>query len=115
MPKAKSRDGRFIISAPDTAKTGCRLMSSDETEETKFDKEMDAYLQAVEGRDINLVDVANAIWFDCFDMDFVGLHLLAKRLKCHVTVGERKYEFVVTGSHNSVDSCLIDIASQLKL
>lgn len=114
MPKTESRDGKFIISAPDGAKTGYRLMTAGETEETKFDKEMDVYLQAVEGKDVDLIDVANAIWFDCFYHDGVGLHLLAKRLKCHVTVGERQYEFT-TVDYNHVDSCLKEIVSQLKL
>lgn len=114
MPKTKSRDGRFIISAPDEAKTGCTLMTNGETAETKFDKEMDVYIEAVEGKDINLLDLTNAIRFDCFSTDGVGLRLLAKRLKCHVTVGKRKYEFVVA-KYYSTDEFLRDIASQVKL
>lgn len=114
MPSTKSRDGRFIISAPDSAKTASKVRTNGEDEKRNLDIETDVYLKAVEGKDVNLIYIANAIWFDCFDCDSVGLHLLAERLKCHVTVGERKYEFTV-GNHNHVDSCLKEIAYQLKL
>lgn len=107
-----SRDGKFIISASDDSKTGCRLISRGEDENSKFDKENDVYLQAKEP--VNLYDVAHAIWFDCFSNDGIGLRLLAKKLKCHVTVKEKTYLFTVEES-NSLDFVLGTIAGQINL
>jgi len=114
MLKTKSRDGVYNISAPDNAKTGCRLMTIGEKEEEKFDKVQDVYLEVIEGKDANVLNLAEAICCDCFDFDGLGLHLLAKELKCHVKAGEKKYEFTV-GDYNSVGSYLEVIANQIKL
>lgn len=114
MLKTKSRDGVYNISAPDNAKTGCRLMTNGETEEEKFDKVQDVYLEVVEGKEGNLFDLACAIAYDCFDSDGCGLHLLAKKLKCHVKAGDNKYEFTVN-NYNCLDLYVESLASQTKL
>ncbi len=110
MPNTKSRDGRFIISAPEESKrAGPTFLPL-----TEEDKETNVCLQAVENREISLADVANAICFDCFYSDGLGLKLLSKILNVHVTVGEKEYEFRVGKCHSHTDY-LICIASQLKL
>ena len=114
MLKTKSRDGVYNISAPDNAKTGCRLMTNGETEETKFDKVQDVYLEVIEGEEGNVLNLAEAIWSDCFDKDGYGLHLLAKELRCHVKAGDSKYEFIVK-NYNCVDLVLDSIATKIKL
>lgn len=132
MPKTESRDGKFIISAPDTARTlsyswstgyvlsvpnkGTRVFSRrEEINKDMFDKETDVYLQPVEGWEISLVDVANAIWYDCFyEGGISGLGLLSKRLNVHVTIGEKSYNFNLKKPRDR-DQCVITIASQLKL
>ena len=109
-----SRDGNFTMSAPDFAKTGCRLLRAGESEETKFDKIMDVYLEAINGKEVSLYDVAHTVEMDCFSTDGAGLLLLAKMLKCHLTVVENKYEFTVDWQ-SSFDSYLEIIADQFKL
>lgn len=86
-----SRDGKFTISAPDFAKTGCRLLCAGESEETKFDEIMDVYLEAINGKEVSLYDVTHTVEMDCFSTDSAGLLLLAKILKCHLTVGENLF------------------------
>lgn len=114
MLTTKSRDGVYIISAPDNAKTGCALLSNGESEETKFDKVQDVYLEVVEGQKGNLYSLAEAIAYDCFSFDCLGLSLLAKQLRCHVKAGENKYEFTMEW-HNSLDGFVSDIAFQTEL
>ena len=107
-----SRDGKFIISASDTSKTGCTLMSIGENEDTKFDKENDVYLVATDS--VSLSDVAKAIWNDCFSTDGSGLRLLAKVLRCHVTGNEDTYLFTVK-QPTSFDFVLNTISRQINL
>ena len=109
--QTESRNGMFTLSIPDTAKTSeiCPTLSEDE-----YDKEVDVNIVAVEEKNPSLRDLAETIEFDCFDMDCVGLHLLAKSINCHVTVGARKYEFNVE-KWQSPDDYLSDISDQLKL
>lgn len=109
-----SRDGIFIVSASDSSKVGCRLMSNGETEETKFDKENDVYLEVIEGKEASMYDVAYTIFLDCFSTDDVGLLLLAKTLNCHVKVGCKTYTFRVENP-DCMDIVLKEISSQLKL
>ena len=104
----------YTISAPDDAKTGCPLMTVDESEETKFDKVQDAYLEVVEGQEENLYNLAHAIACDCFSSDCLGLRLLAKQLRCHVKAGENKYEFTMEW-HNNINDFVSSIAFQTKL
>lgn len=114
MLKTTSRDGNFIISAPENAKTGCRLLTNGESEDEKFDKIQDVYLEVVKGRKVNLVDLAYAIALDCFDRDGLGLHLLAKELRCHVKSGDTEYEFTVL-QLNSDDAYIPALAGQIEL
>lgn len=114
MLETKSRDGVYIISAPDNAKTGCSLITNGESEETKFDKVQDVYLEVVEGQEGNLYNLAHAIADDCFSSDCLGLRLLAKQLRCHVKAGENKYEFTMEW-HNNIDDFVSSIAFQTKL
>ena len=115
MLKAKSRDGVYIISAPDTAKTGSSLIGPGEDEDTKFDKVQDVYLEVIEGKEANLDNLASAIAYDCLDSDgYDGLHLLAKKLICHVKAGDKEYEFT-TLDYSSLDQFICDLATQIKL
>lgn len=112
--QTKSRNGKLIISAPDTAKTGCHLGRPGEDESKKFDKEVDVVLRAIEGKKVTLYDVAKSIAYDCFDSDSFGLHLLAKKLNCNVIVGNNQYKFSVT-EHFDLESYLKEIAKQIEL
>ena len=114
MLTTKSRDDVYTISAPDDAKTGSSLMTVGESEETKFDKIQDVYLEVVEGQQGNLYNLANAIAYDCFSSDCLGLRLLAKQLRCHVKAGENKYEFTMKW-HNNINDFVSSIAFQTKL
>lgn len=117
MLKTTSRDGNFIISAPENAKTGCPVLSNGENEEQMFDKIQDVYLEVVKGRKVNLVDLAEAISSYCFPSIFGGnscLNLLAKELRCHVKSGEKEYEFTVPWLHND-DAYIHALAVQIEL
>ena len=107
--QTKSRDGKFILSAPDFANTGAGLISK-----TKFDEEIDVYLEVVEGQEVSLYDVAYVISHDCFSWDCLGLRLLTKTLKCQLTVKNNNYKFIVEENTN-FDAYLEDIAKQFKL
>ncbi len=116
MLTTKSRDGVYAISAPDNAKTGCSLLLFDGVEETKRDKVQDVYLEVIEGQEGNLYNLANAIAYDCFSSDCLGLKLLAKQLRCHIKAGENKYEFTMNyDSLRSIDDFIRSIAYQTKL
>ena len=112
--QTKSRDGKLIISAPDTAKTGCSLSVCGEDESKKFDEEIDVVLRAVEGKKVDLYDVARCIAYDCFDSDSVGLHLLARKLNCKLIIGNNQYKFSAT-EHFELESYLIEIVHQIEL
>lgn len=107
--QTNSRDGRFILSAPDNAKTGSRLS----LDESQFDEVIEVNMEAIKD-DVSLYDVANAVRRDCFGGDGVGLQLLAKSLRCHLTVGKNKYDFTVN-RHYSFGDYLESIAEQFKL
>lgn len=111
MPKEKSRDGVYIISAPDNAKTGHQPHFYEKVEK---DKVQDVFLEVVEGREGNLLNLARAITFDCFSYDGKGLNLLAWWLRCNVKAGKNEYEFVVP-YWNNLNDMLIDIAARIKL
>lgn len=111
MLQTTSGDGKFIISVPDNAKSllnaDCNLNDSD------YDDEMDVYLEAVE--EVDLYDLAEAILGYCFNSDGQNeLSLLATTLNCHVTVGNKKYEFTVD-SRISLADCTMVLATQFEL
>ncbi len=112
MLKAKSRDGVYIISAPDNAKT-IPAENCNNTE-AEYDNVQDVYLEVVEGRKGNLLNLARAIAYDCFSTDSLGLHLLAEKLRCHVTAGDNKYEFEILKS-NRMELYMKYIAEQTEL
>lgn len=110
--QTKSRDGKFMISAPDTAKTlrKCKGFPREEDDEECID----VNITAIEGCNPTLGDLSSAIESDCFWWDSLGLQLLAKALHCVVTVGERKYEFKINKCF-SPDDYLQSLADQLIL
>ncbi len=91
MPREKSRDGVYTISAPDNAKTGCQPHFYGKVE---YDKVQEVFLEVVEGREVNLLNLARAITFDCFSYDGKGLNWLAWQLRCNVKAGENEYRFI---------------------
>lgn len=107
--QTNSRNGKFILSAPDNAKTGCSLS----LDESHYDEVIDVNMEAIKD-DVTLSDVADAVGSDCFSWDGVGLRLLAKSLRCHLTVGKNKYDFTVK-RHYSFNDYLGSIAAQFKL
>ncbi len=111
MLTEKSRDGVYIISAPDNAKTGRQPHINERVEQ---DQIQDVFFEVVEGRESNLLNLARAITLDCFSYDGKGLNLLAYQLRCNIKVGENEYQFVVPW-HNNVEDILLSIASQVKL
>ena len=111
MLKTKSRDGVYIISAPDNAKTG---LSEANGNQENYDPIQDVYFEVAEGKEGNLWNLAYAIAFDCFSMDWMGLHLLAKKLRCHVTAGDKKYEFTML-NYNCMSLYIESLAAQTKL
>ena len=111
MPRGKSRDGVYIISAPDNARTG-RQPHFDE--KVGYDEIQNVSLQVVEGNKGNLLNLARAITFDCFPYDGKGLNLLARHLNCNVKAGEHEYSFIVPCNSN-LDDIIRSIAFQTKL
>lgn len=107
--QTNSRDGKFILSAPDNAKTGCRL----DLDYSQYDEVIDVDMEAIE-ENVTLWDVACAINSDCFSWDGVGLRLLTKILRCHLTVGKNKYDFTVKWN-NSLTRYIEQLAMELKL
>ncbi len=110
----KSRDGVYTISAPEDAKRGAFGLSPGEIEETKYDKVQDVYIEVIEGQEANFYNLTNAIAYDCFFRDCVGLRLLAKQLRCHIKAYDKKYEFIIPKCQ-CLDDYLICIAGQIKL
>ena len=111
MPREKSRDGVYIISAPDNAKTG-RQPHFDE--KVEHDKVQEVFLEVVEGREGNLLNLARAITFDCFSYDGKGLNLLAWQLRCNVKAGENEYRYIVPYKNN-LDDIIQSIDVEIKL
>ena len=110
--QTKSRDGKFMISAPDTAKT--LRMYKNFPREDDYEECIDVNITAIEGCNPTLGDLSSTIENDCFVWDSLGLQLLAKALHCVVTVGEKKYEFKIDRCF-SPDDYLQSLANQLIL
>lgn len=108
-----SRDGIFTISASDTAKVGNSL----DHREQDYDEQCEVSLTAEEA---TLSQLAEAIFLDCFDSDSSGLHLCAKLLICHVTIGKKNHLFkkdylFIVPEQNCVEDVLACISQQLQL
>lgn len=102
-----SRNGHFIVSAPNNANTGF-------FSEADHDTVVEVMLTVVEGHEVTLSDVAHTVAYDCFPSDSHGLNLNAKKLNCTLSTLKRDYYFSVPHLHNAT-SLLPVLANQIKL
>ncbi len=101
-------NGNFIATIPDSAVAkGCRNV----LRKCELAEEVEVHLETTE-EDISFIDLVDAIVHDVFWSDqFV---VMAKKLKCYVTVKKHKNELTVH-YWECYDSYVYEIAQQFKL
>lgn len=112
MLEVISRDGIYHISAPDNARTTRTTQDKD-----KYDRIQDVYLEVIPGKKANVLNLARAIFYDCFVNDFInnsGLCLLTAELKCHIKTEKGIYEFRVQ-NYDQFGALLDDIAKYIEV
>lgn len=103
-----SKNGKFTLKALDDCLTGSRYFSEQKGDQAEVE------IIVNDNEKVSLTDIALVIFYECFDAGNIhenGLHLIYRKLLCHVKVKDKDYTFLVYES-NSVNDTVLNLANQ---